>query len=1029
MIRLVAFVAISALTVVAWAYEIETHADMSTNAARTSVLADLQFLRTLGLKYPIEAEQQKFPSPQNTYETILNLVRQGARFEDSAPRPLNHFYDPLYDRPLGIGERSPDWALEDRRSITGQAYSHRDAREYMYRALSMITEAERHRHFGLLFQTLGQVIHHVQDMAQPQHVRNDAHCDRWYCLGTAHDPSLYEKYTDQNRNKPFFTVPLATAYRPVSFDSPRSFWTTTDGRGMADFTNRNFLSKDTNFNYLDSGQVTRNQRYPLPVWDGTTESVPIQTLLAQDGTCPPGTPPSQPPCHLVGDVVFHSTTVSDVYAGGGAVPNPRATTLSLFDQDLQTYNARPVYTDPDDPFSVSYEYERVFTLNRFNFQAAYPHLIPKAVAYSAGLIDFFFRGRIDVLDISDDDSQLYIEIKNVSGTGNGFTRGRFELYYDATDGTRRPLTISQNATADLAVSGRIGLVATKPRLSEVDLSKESPLVLVYRGRIGEEEGIAAAVLEMPLSGFIVEPRNATQDGIAGPRLIYFEDGQWRLSPYAGLVAGRIDWKGWYRNGRATKVLTWNGGGTGLDEHIFYNGRLLAVAPIPVLGAALTRDADGNAHVVTIGYNFVTNSNEVYVRPAKRSSSPAMRHPVTAPDGWVRTAQYVLETDARQNALWFFNGPGTEAQTMLEAPKTVTNVGPDGAAREQRITGLDRLKYIGTTVGGQITNLGNLSGFVQEIQSQRSLVQGGNGCGDPALAGETVSVNESGGGEYIVGVDYLDTVELLVKRVQAFNSTVTSTGVYTYQAVTDPQTGDCGSYPSSTVSTSASRNPTDRLTIEGQTWDIQVRAASSTDNCSTTSSQTSGSHDFSGLATSSEIVSIVYFIDPRHRLFGFREHETTSSINYSATGSFGSSTNPLQTITTSNQTTTVKRKVALAALTQPLSFGEETTTLGGTHIGPSRGCGLPSGGSTTTRTLSLAYMRSFLYDPEASVRGGSLLVDTAERLIVSQDQGNRVLGSNRTSLGNYNYLVGGDLTTVVPQYASGVPGYYPIGLVR
>jgi hypothetical protein len=55
-------------------------------------------------------------------------------------RPLNHFFDPINDIPLTVpdnsgdkfGERSPDWALEDRKSIEKQEFSYRHAREYLY---------------------------------------------------------------------------------------------------------------------------------------------------------------------------------------------------------------------------------------------------------------------------------------------------------------------------------------------------------------------------------------------------------------------------------------------------------------------------------------------------------------------------------------------------------------------------------------------------------------------------------------------------------------------------------------------------------------------------------------------------------------------------------------------------------------------------------------------------------------------------------------------------------------------------------
>jgi hypothetical protein len=55
-----------------------------------------------------------------------------------------------------------------------------DAREYQLKSLTETTKVDREKNAALLFRTLGQVIHLVQDMAQPQHTRNDPHSG---CLG------------------------------------------------------------------------------------------------------------------------------------------------------------------------------------------------------------------------------------------------------------------------------------------------------------------------------------------------------------------------------------------------------------------------------------------------------------------------------------------------------------------------------------------------------------------------------------------------------------------------------------------------------------------------------------------------------------------------------------------------------------------------------------------------------------------------------------------------------------------------------
>ena len=166
------------MTNIAWAYEIKTHEDMSENAAKASVLVqDMGVLQNIGIKNIREA----FPNSNGSKVDIIELLRNGANFEDTLGigRPRNHFYNPLNGAPLTlgilpVGSPSPDWALEDRGEITGilgfgkQEFSYRDARQYFYDALTKSTKSERDKNFGLTFQTLGQVIHHVQDMAQPQ---------------------------------------------------------------------------------------------------------------------------------------------------------------------------------------------------------------------------------------------------------------------------------------------------------------------------------------------------------------------------------------------------------------------------------------------------------------------------------------------------------------------------------------------------------------------------------------------------------------------------------------------------------------------------------------------------------------------------------------------------------------------------------------------------------------------------------------------------------------------------------------------
>ncbi|MEX2164323.1 MAG: hypothetical protein WD823_08785 [Sulfuricaulis sp.] len=119
-------------------------------------------------------------------------------------RPLHHFFDPANNRPLtvtGIGlldsdiHTAPAWGLgttnanaftQPNTPETGRRnhFTVFDAREAMYRALTgknlagdnvATTKEQRNRYWATAFRALGDVVHLIQDMGQPQHTRNDAH--------------------------------------------------------------------------------------------------------------------------------------------------------------------------------------------------------------------------------------------------------------------------------------------------------------------------------------------------------------------------------------------------------------------------------------------------------------------------------------------------------------------------------------------------------------------------------------------------------------------------------------------------------------------------------------------------------------------------------------------------------------------------------------------------------------------------------------------------------------------------------------
>jgi hypothetical protein len=138
-------------------------------------------------------------------------------------------------------------------------------------------------------------------------------------------------------------------------------------------------------------------------------------------------------------------------------------------------------------------------LNKSNYDAMADLLIPRAVSYSAGLINYFFRGKIDIVpDPQNPGSHL---IKNL---GTELMTGKFALYYDVADGTRIPapdangnplVWDSRVILADS--SGVLGPNSDMPVTGFVPPTTPAPkrvgeYMLVFAGDIGEEKADAAS---------------------------------------------------------------------------------------------------------------------------------------------------------------------------------------------------------------------------------------------------------------------------------------------------------------------------------------------------------------------------------------------------------------------------------------------------------------------------------------------------------------------------------------------------------
>ncbi|MEE9173080.1 MAG: choice-of-anchor tandem repeat NxxGxxAF-containing protein [candidate division NC10 bacterium] len=450
-----------------WSYEVRTHADISREAYRLANI-DGFLVQELGLSGKRILGMDHFERPRTPDEWL----QEGSIDEDSFVHSLrffNHFYDPIFNRGLDTtvrvvlgapvllqGQRSDEWGLEDPQELVGQDFSYRDAREHFRLSLTEADPKVRERRLADTFYALGHVIHLIQDLASPPHTRNAPHGGLIGGLFDGGPPSVVEKYLDLDgvrQGLKFDGYPIPK----VGFTKPRDFWVETDAsgapsngpdaRGLSQIINRNFVSEGTNFTAFVDG--SHAPEYPDPVLntaDCFEESVTTQD--AEENV-------------ISGLVTFCRNSFLDPNTGI-LETNHRMTTFSLFSQDLQELGAFVA---------------QMSSLNALNAVSIGELTIPRAVGYSAGLLDYFFRGR---LDLATDPSQTELRVTNRSDEAIG--PGTLSVYCDDANGNRvklDELTVSQEVQAD----------AEFPRIPFSPPAATVRCVVVYEGELGEEADV------------------------------------------------------------------------------------------------------------------------------------------------------------------------------------------------------------------------------------------------------------------------------------------------------------------------------------------------------------------------------------------------------------------------------------------------------------------------------------------------------------------------------------------------------------
>jgi hypothetical protein len=274
--------------------ESTTHRNLSEFAARNSVLDKNKgdYIMNLGLENGLD-EGFKW----NETKTLLEWIEEGAELEDKGARlfpvfgtsrSVNHFHNPLkpwsnagLDGTILLlrytGESSLFWSQDQRNQLSYPEgdWSWQTIRNCYYVALTAPSESERQASFARTFRGLGHQMHLIQDGAQPDHVRNNAH--PWDTTGLKGWIGI-EKWANDN---PSFINSLAS--NPIAvqvsfdvfsndlgpitqlFDAEQYSGinpTTGLNQGITEYTNANFFSDDTIF---AAERYSTNHRHYFPL--------------------------------------------------------------------------------------------------------------------------------------------------------------------------------------------------------------------------------------------------------------------------------------------------------------------------------------------------------------------------------------------------------------------------------------------------------------------------------------------------------------------------------------------------------------------------------------------------------------------------------------------------------------------------------------------------------------------------------------------------------------------------------------------
>ena len=414
---------------------------------------------------------------------IRDWIEDGSNKEDHSSRFCNHFHNPLSNwssaglqLPIPnptcptINHSSILWGQSPSLQPSNENFTWQNARTTFFEGLTAQNQLDREGKLSLTFRALGQLIHLVQDAANPAHTRNDSHpfvkgFEGFVENTRIFNPSLFTQWTDNSDPKRFSASILddpgnSSAPIPIAkiidlTDSNQAAAPSAGiNQGIAEYSNSNFLSNDTIFSDF---------------------TFPREESL---GSLFLGIEP------LTANLRIYFPKISD-----GETVDHFVATSSLFEALI--------------PFGQA---QLGYVLDRRVFQDYAAKLLPRAIGYSEGLIDYFFRGRLSVtMSQIQPSSDTLVNLYVANATSASDWPGNSETDIGGSNGKVIAVAFSNGVV--LAVSAEkvlsTPLTTCTPQEFEFDFSPTSipgdaDLMVVYRGPLGLEDDavIAGSVLTL-----------------------------------------------------------------------------------------------------------------------------------------------------------------------------------------------------------------------------------------------------------------------------------------------------------------------------------------------------------------------------------------------------------------------------------------------------------------------------------------------------------------------------------------------------